>query len=107
MEEDLRLRGYSPHTIRSYLTCVRQFVAYFMRPPDQLTPEHVREFQLYLTDTRKVSAARFNQTVCALRFFYRVSLGKDWVLQAIPPWERDRCLQTFIQTNQRMSGSQR
>jgi site-specific recombinase XerD len=89
MEQDLRLRGYSPNTIRSYLLCVRQFVAYFRRPPDQLTPEHIREYQLHLTDTRKVSSARFNQSVCALRFFYRVSLGKDWTIQMIP--YRKRC----------------
>ena len=43
MEEDLRLRGYSPSTIRCYLGRVKQFVAYFMRPPDQLTPEDIRQ----------------------------------------------------------------
>ncbi len=84
MEEDLRLRGYSPSTIRCYLARVRQFVAYFMRPPDQLTPEHVRTYQVHLTDEVKVGWAVFNQTVCALRFFFRVSLGKDWPVEALP-----------------------
>jgi site-specific recombinase XerD len=96
MEEDLRLRGYSPNTIRAYLTCVRQFVAHFMRPPDQLTPEHIRQYQLYLTDTRKVSWTRFNQAVCALRFFYRVSLGKDWAIYMIPYRKRRKRLPVVL-----------
>lgn len=84
MEEDLRLRGYSPSTIRCYLARVKQFVAYFMRPPDQLTPEHIRTYQVHLTDEVGVGWAIFNQTVCALRFFFRVSLGKDWAVEALP-----------------------
>ena len=84
MEEDLRLRGYSPSTIRCYLGRVKQFVAYFMRPPDQLTPEDIRQYQLYLTDELGVSWTVFNQAVCALRFFFCVSLGKDWAVKALP-----------------------
>ena len=84
MEEDLRLRGYSPSTIRCYLGRVKQFVAYFMRPPDQLTPEDIRQYQLYLTDDLGASWSVFNQAVCALRFFFCVSLGKDWAVKALP-----------------------
>ena len=40
MDEDLRSRGYSASTRECYLRCVRHFVRHFMRPPDQLTPEH-------------------------------------------------------------------
>lgn len=84
MEQDLRVRGYSPSTIRCYLGRVEQFVAHFMKPPDRLTPEHIRQYQIHLTDVLQVGWNVFNQTVCALRFFYRVSLGKDWAVQAIP-----------------------
>lgn len=84
MEEDLRIRGYSPSTIQCYLARVKHFVAYFMRPPDQLTPEHIRTYQVHLTDEVGVGWAVFNQTVCALRFFFRVSLGKDWTVEALP-----------------------
>ncbi len=71
MDDDLRIRGYSANTRASYLRCVRHFVRHFMRPPDQLTPEHIRQYQLYLTRDRRVFWAYFNQIVCALRFFYR------------------------------------
>jgi integrase/recombinase XerD len=84
MDEDLRIRGYSANTRASYLRCVRQFVRHFMRPPDQLTPEHIRQYQLYLTRDRQVSWPYFNQVVCALRFFYRQVLQTDWAVAQIP-----------------------
>jgi acyl dehydratase len=55
MDDDLRIRGYSANTRASYLRCVRHFVRHFMRPPDQLTPEHIRQYQLYLTRGCRVS----------------------------------------------------
>jgi len=84
MDDDLRIRGYSANTRASYLRCVRHFVRHFMRPPDQLTPEHIRQYQLYLTRDRRVSWTYFNQIVCALRFFYRQVLKKDWAVEQIP-----------------------
>lgn len=84
MDEDLRIRGYSANTRASYLRGVRHFVRHFMRPPDQLTPEHIRQYQLYLTRDRRVSWSYFNQIVCALRFFYRQVLKTDWAVEQIP-----------------------
>ena len=84
MDEELRLRGYSANTRQCYLRGVRRFVRYFMRAPDQLTPEHIRQYQLYLTRDRRVAWTYFNQIVCALRFFYRQVLKTDWAVAQIP-----------------------
>jgi site-specific recombinase XerD len=84
MEQDLRLRRYSPRTIENYLLRVKQFVGYFMRPPTELGLEHIREYQVYLTERLQVSWQMFNQTVCALRFFYSVTLKSDLEVRRIP-----------------------
>src|SRR6476660_3277132 len=67
--DDLRLRNYSPKTIDAYVRGVARFAAHFGRSPDLLGVEHVRDFQLYLL-TQRVCWSTFNQTVCALRFFF-------------------------------------
>lgn len=84
MSRDLEIRGYSPRTRECYLGCVRRLVGYHMRPPDELTLEDVNRYQLYLTREQKVSSSTFNQAVCALRFFFSVSMETDWEVRRIP-----------------------
>lgn len=83
MIEDLQIRGYSPNTIRAYVTRVAGFAKHFGKSPDVLGPEEIRAYQLYLV-TQKMSWSTFNVTVCALRFLYEVTLAKDWVVRHIP-----------------------
>jgi integrase/recombinase XerD len=84
MIEELRLRNYSPNTIDTYIRCVAKFAQHFGLPPDRLGPEHVRQYQLFLVQRKKVAWAVFNQTVCALRFFYHHILHRDWMIEHIP-----------------------
>lgn len=84
MDDELRLRGYSASTRDCYVRGVRNVVRHFMRPPDQLTLEHIRQYQLHLTRDRHVAWSYFNQVVCALRFFYHEVLKKDWDVRRIP-----------------------
>ena len=84
MIEDLKIRNYAPRTIKVYVERVAQFAQYFGQSPDQLGPEHIRAFQVFLIETKNASWTKVNQTVCALRFFYRVCLGKTWMIEHIP-----------------------
>ncbi len=84
MIEDLTIRNYSPRTIKVYIDRVAKFAQYFGQSPDQLGPAHIREFQLFLVQRKKASWTQYNQSVCALRFLYRVCLGKTWMIEHIP-----------------------
>jgi integrase/recombinase XerD len=84
MIQDLTIRNYSPRTVEVYVDRVAKFAQYFGRSPDLLGPAEIREFQLFLVETKKCSWDMLNQTVCALRFFYRTSLGKNWMIKHIP-----------------------
>jgi integrase/recombinase XerD len=84
MEDDLHLRNYSDRTIKAYLRCVSNFARHFGKSPDELGPAHIREYQLYLVKQKQCSWAVFNQTVCALRFFYNTTLGCKEMIEEIP-----------------------
>src|SRR5262249_44522205 len=81
--EDLRLRNYSPRTIQAYVAHVARFAKHFGRSPELLGPEEMRAFQLHLLE-KKASWSQFNQTVCALRFFYGKTLGRTEQVPMLP-----------------------
>jgi integrase/recombinase XerD len=76
MIEDMTVRNLSPATQRSYLHAVTKFSRFFKRSPDRLDLEDVRTFQVHLV-AGGISWPALNQTVCALRFFYGVTLGRN------------------------------
>jgi integrase/recombinase XerD len=78
MTEDMQLRNLSPHTQASYLQQVSLFARHFRTSPDALTPEHIRAYQIYLTNEKKLATNSIHTAVAALRFLYRVTLKKEW-----------------------------
>ena len=82
MIEDMTVRNLSPATQRSYISAVSKFSRYFGRSPGHLGLEDVRAFQIHLVATG-ISWPSLNQIVCALRFFYGVTLGHDTIPERI------------------------
>ena len=78
MTDDMQVRNLSPHTQASYLQQVSLFARYFRTSPDALTPEHIRAYQIYLTNEKKLATNSIHTAVAALRFLYRVTLKKEW-----------------------------
>jgi len=91
MIEDMTIRNLSPATQRSYIHAVKKYAEYFGRSPDRLGLEHVRAYQVHLV-SKGIAWATLNQIVCALRFFYGVTLGQDEVPERIPYARRRRPL---------------
>jgi len=70
-EQELRIRNYSPKTIKSYLSCLRSFENFFKpRKLSELSNENIREFIIHKIEKEKLSAGTVNQTINALRFLY-------------------------------------
>jgi hypothetical protein len=70
MLEELQRRNLSPITTRIYLRSVKEFALFYHKPPDQLGPEHVRQYQARLFTERKLGAIAVAQQISALRFFF-------------------------------------
>ena len=76
MIKDMSVRNMSPATLRSYISAVSKFSRYFGKSPERLDLEDVRAFQVHLV-SKGISWPGLNQIVCALRFFYGVTLGES------------------------------
>jgi integrase/recombinase XerD len=83
MIEDMTIRNLSPATQQSYIYEVLNFSRFFGRSPDQLTLEDVRTYQVHLA-SKGIAWGSLNKAVCALRFFYGVTLGHGEAPERIP-----------------------
>jgi site-specific recombinase XerD len=83
MIDDLEIRNYSPRTVETYVRCVSRFARHFGQSPNLLGSEQIRRYLIFLV-RNGVSWAVFNQTVCALRFFYRTTRARAWMVEHIP-----------------------
>ena len=99
MIDDMSLRNLSPATQRSYIHAVKRFSRYHGRSPDRLGLEDVRAFQVYLV-SQGISWAALNQTVCALRFFYGVTLDRAEIPERIAYARTPRKLPTILSADE-------
>ena len=99
MIEDMTVRNLSPATQRSYLHAVAKFSRYFSRSPDRLDIEDVRAFQVFLV-SQKISWPALNQTVCALRFFYGVTLNRPEIPERIAYTREPRKLPVILSADE-------
>ena len=75
MIEDMTIRNLSPKTQQGYIRTIKNFTAFLRRSPDTATFEDVRRFQLHLVRSG-VGVGALNSAVTALRFFFKVTLGR-------------------------------
>jgi integrase/recombinase XerD len=83
MLEELQRRNLSPITTRIYLRSIEEFARYYRKSPDQLGPEHIRQYQAHLFTERKLGAIAVTQQLSALRFFFLHTLKRPWMLEGI------------------------
>jgi len=80
MRGDMRLHDLRPRTIGGYLLAVRLFLERTPTTPEEATEEDVRKYILHLRDERLQAPSSVNIAVCALRFFFTYTLGRDYAV---------------------------
>jgi site-specific recombinase XerD len=96
MIADMQIRNFSQRTIECYTHHVACFAKHFGRSPESLGAEQIRAYQVYLVQQKKASWSSFNQAVCALRFLYRVTLGRTEPVFQIPFAKQPRKLPVVL-----------
>ena len=85
MGEVLRIRGYRPRTVESYVGAAGRFLSYTPFPVNQLNQRHVHRYLVHLKDDKQAAGSTINQALFAIRFLYVNVLELPWDL------ERFRC----------------
>jgi site-specific recombinase XerD len=83
MIEDKAIRRLKERTQDFYQRAVTKYAQHFRRSPGELDYEHVRQYQLHLVQSGW-NPGYLNRTMSALRFFYRVTMGRPDALEMIP-----------------------
>ena len=102
LADTLAAHGRSPRTQETYTLMLRLFGRYLGhgytgKTLDTVAPEDVEAYQRHLVTERKVGFSSFNQSTCALRFFYRTCLGKtDWTVARMPYQRKRRSLPEIL-----------
>ena len=96
LAEDMRIRNLAPRTIDAYTYHAEIFADFIQKPLDLATVEDVRNFQLYLIDTKKLAYSSFNQAVCALRFLYTHTIRVPWPVAMVPFGKRPKTLPVVL-----------
>jgi len=80
---DLQLSGIKPNTQKNYLREVDNLIKYFNRSPEELTEADLKEYLLHLMEDRHLSEGSFRFYVAALKFLYRTTLKREWLVEKI------------------------
>lgn len=96
MLEDMGIRNLAENTQSAYLQQIAAYSRYFNRSPDQLGPEEIRTYQLYLMEVRALTPSSICVATGALRFLYKVTLKRSWAVEEIPMPKRPRKLPEIL-----------
>jgi len=80
--EDITIRRLGPGTQHQYIRHVKSFADFVGRSPDKATPEDVRRYQLRLASIG-TTVSTLNAGASALRFFFRVTLKRRDLAEAV------------------------
>ena len=76
MAEDLKLKGLSSNTQKTYLYCAASFARHHGMSPTQMGREQVRDYLLHLVEEQNAKPGTYNVHAAALRFLYGCTLNR-------------------------------
>jgi hypothetical protein len=65
--QQMQLKGYSPKTIKIYISSIAQISSFYSTPADLLTIDQIRYYGLFATRNRSTTLARCRKAMCKTR----------------------------------------
>lgn len=86
LASELKLRGFSPRTIKAYMYYNLKFLEYIQKTPEEITQDNIKEYLANQID--KNSVATVSLIKSALKFYYDEILNKNIVDFKTPKIEK-------------------
>ncbi len=96
MIEDMKLRGLATGTQARYLEAIAALAKHYNRRPDRITEEQIKDYLLYLTETKKFAKSTFKLHLFAIKFLYQKTLGREWRLLQLTRVRTDKRLPIIL-----------
>ncbi len=86
LQTELKLRGFSPMTVRSYSFFVQKLLNHAQKSPETLAEDDVKAYLSSLVETKSKSTTML--AAAAIKFFFTEVLKKPWSAIKVPKKER-------------------
>ena len=96
MIKDLELRGCSEDTIKNRVHIIQNFSRFYNKPPEELGEHEIINYLEYCIKNKKLCKGTVNWINSALKFFYVVTLERDWSDLRIPKLRYDKHLPSYL-----------
>jgi integrase/recombinase XerD len=78
MYEEMRIRNYSPRSIKTYIGSVSATSKHFGKSPEYITIAELKEYLFHRVEVGKLSASGVNQTISAFKILFKDVLHRTW-----------------------------
>lgn len=99
--EDLRRelvsRKYSYKTIKGYLYYNKDFINHVRKNPSEIRDEDIKDYLVYLSETKGAATSTLNQAINALKFYYGTVLKKKYIYEVKRPRKDKKLPYSFKQ----------
>ena len=77
LERELKIRGFSPRTVKSYLLQNKSFLNFIKKSPKEISNDDIRQYLLFLKN-KNCTNSTLNVALNALKFYYRQILKRKF-----------------------------
>jgi len=100
MQQMLKLKAFSPSTIRTYLNEMAQLLIIIKDiPANELKPEHLKRYLVYCYEKLGLKENTLHSRINAMKFYYEKVLGREKFFWEIPRPKKQQLLPRFFNQN--------
>jgi len=97
---ELRLKNYSVYTLKLYKNTLISIFNFFNKDPNLITAEDIRNYIIYLKDTKDISASFQSHIISAFKFFCIKILNKQMLFDRLPYPKTPKKLPNVLSVNE-------